>query len=146
MILSLELEPDSPVADHCGTCRRCIEACPTNAIEPYSVDATKCISYLTLENRGTIGEEFFAPMQEAGYIAGCDICQEVCPFNRHPMAASEPDFAMRTPAPAMGLMDILKWSEQDWDMRTRGRAFRRAKFPMWRRNAEILAKDPTPTP
>jgi epoxyqueuosine reductase len=139
MILNLELEPDSPIGDHCGTCRRCIEACPTAAITPYSVDGSKCISYLTLENRGAIPEEFFAPMRDAEFIVGCDICQEVCPFNRRPLVTSEPDFTARAPAPAMNLTDILKWSEQEWDILTRGRAFRRAKHPMWQRNAEILS-------
>jgi epoxyqueuosine reductase len=138
LILNVELAPDEAVADHCGTCRRCIEACPTQAIAPYSVDATRCISYLTLENRGEIGAEFFPAMREAGYVAGCDICQEVCPFNRDPLETREADFLVRGPAPAVGLAEILRWQEHEWDQLTRGRAFRRAKFAMWKRNAGIL--------
>jgi len=139
LVVNLEMMPDSPIQDHCGTCTRCIEACPTNAITPYSVDGTKCISYLTLEHRGEIAEQYHAPMREAGFVVGCDICQEVCPFNRRPLATSEPEFAAKAPAPAIGLAEILRWQEQEWDAMTRGRAFRRAKFEMWKRNAAILA-------
>ncbi len=103
MILNLELEPDSPIADHCGTCTRCIDACPTNAITPYSVNATRCISYLTLEHREQIAPEFHGPIREAGFVVGCDICQDVCPFNRRPLETSEPDFAVQAPAPAADL-------------------------------------------
>jgi epoxyqueuosine reductase len=139
LVVNLEMMPDSPIQDHCGTCTRCIEACPTNAITPYSVDGAKCISYLTLEHRGEIDEQYHAPMREAGFAVGCDICQEVCPFNRRPLATSEPEFAAKVPAPAIGLAEILRWQEQEWDAMTRGRAFRRAKFEMWKRNAAILA-------
>jgi epoxyqueuosine reductase len=126
------------VTDHCGTCRRCIEACPTAAITPYSVDARRCISYQTLENRGVIEPEWHAAMQGAGYVIGCDICQEVCPFNRRPLPTREGDFAVRAPAPAVGLQEILRWEEQEWDILTRGRAFRRAKAGMWGRNAGVV--------
>jgi epoxyqueuosine reductase len=139
IILSLDLAPDSPIGDHCGTCRRCIEACPTAAISPYSVDATRCISYHTLENRGDVPAGFHPPMQAAGYVVGCDICQDVCPFNRRPLPAAEPDFAPRPPAPAVPLQTLLQWQEQEWDVITRGRASRRARFAMWRRNAAIVA-------
>jgi epoxyqueuosine reductase len=138
MVLSLELEPDSPISDHCGTCRRCIDACPTDAITPYQVNGAKCISYLTIEHRGQIDAPFHEPMREAGYVIGCDICQEVCPFNRRPLQTTEPDFAARAPAPAVGLSEILQWQEAEWDVLTRGRAFRRAKPAMWQRNAAIL--------
>jgi epoxyqueuosine reductase len=139
LVLSMELEPDSPVGNHCGTCTRCIQACPTQAIEPYSVDARKCISYLTIEHRAAIAPEFHSPMKDAGFLVGCDICQEVCPFNRAPLVTTEPDFAPRSPAPAASLQDVLAWQEQEWDILTRGRATRRVKFGMWKRNAEILA-------
>jgi epoxyqueuosine reductase len=138
LITSVEMAPDSPMPDHCGTCRRCIEACPTDAITPYSVDGSRCISYLTLEERGAVREEFFSAMQEAGFVVGCDICQEVCPFNRAPLAMTAADFAARTPAPTLPLEEILAWQEMEWDQMTRGRAFRRAKWAMWRRNAEIV--------
>jgi epoxyqueuosine reductase len=138
MVLSVELEPDGPIGDHCGTCRRCIEACPTEAITPYQVNGAKCISYLTIEHRGEIEAGFHGPMREAGYVIGCDICQEVCPFNRRPLQTSEADFAVRMPAPAVGLSEILRWQEAEWDALTRGRAFRRAKVGMWQRNAAIV--------
>ena len=139
LLLSLELVADAPLADHCGTCRRCIEACPTGAIEPYSVDARKCVSYLTLEHRGVIAQPLHEPMRKAQFVAGCDICQEVCPFNRQPLACREADFAPRPPAPAVSLREVLAWQEQEWDILTRGRATRRAKFAMWKRNAGVLA-------
>jgi epoxyqueuosine reductase len=148
MILNLDLRADDPMPDHCGTCRRCIDACPTGAITPYSVDARRCISYQTLENRGEVPASLHAAMQDAGFVVGCDICQEVCPFNRdgRPLPTQEPEFAPRAPAPGVGLASILRWNEQEWDILTRGRASRRAKFDMWRRNAEILQGPPLPQP
>jgi epoxyqueuosine reductase len=140
LVTSLELEPDSPIADHCGTCTRCIEACPTRAITPYSMEARVCISYLTLEHRAAIPETLEGPMRNAGYLIGCDICQEVCPFNSEgrPWVTREADFAARPPAPAVPLAEVLAWQEQEWDILTRGRAGRRAKFEMWKRNARVL--------
>jgi epoxyqueuosine reductase len=142
MVMSAELEPDSPMSDHCGTCRRCIEACPTGAITPHCVDARKCISYQTLENRGQVPEEMNGAMVEAGYLIGCDICQEVCPFNGEGrvLETREADFAARAPAPAVPLAEVLAWQEQEWDILTRGRAGRRAKFEMWKRNARIVQR------
>ena len=143
LVLSLDLEPDAPLRDHCGTCRRCMEACPTDAITPYSLDATKCISYLTLEHARSgpaeIASEFTEPMQKAGFVIGCDICQDVCPFNRNPLPTREPDFAPQNPASSLPLHEILSWQEADWEKITRGRAFRRAKLPMWHRTARILS-------
>jgi epoxyqueuosine reductase len=146
LLLSLDLAPDSPIADHCGTCTRCIQACPTAAITPYAVNAAKCISYHTLENRGEIPPEFHAPMAQAGFLIGCDICQDVCPFNRRPLPTREADFAPRPPAPTISLPLIQRRAEQDWDIATRGRATRRAKHPMWLRNAHILAETPGGSP
>jgi epoxyqueuosine reductase len=148
VITTLDLPADEPAVDRCGTCRRCIDACPTGAITPYSVDARRCISYQTLENRGEVPASLHAAMQDAGFVVGCDICQEVCPFNRdgRPLPTQEPEFAPRAPAPGVGLASILRWNEQEWDILTRGRASRRAKFDMWRRNAEILQGPPLPQP
>jgi epoxyqueuosine reductase len=89
ILTTLELEPDPPVTDHCGTCTRCMEACPTDAIvEPYMLDATKCISYFTIELKGSIPVEFRAGMGR--HVFGCDICQDVCPWNRKaPVTALE---------------------------------------------------------
>ena len=140
LVLSLELEPDTPLGDHCGTCMRCLDACPTRAISPYSVDARKCLSYLTLEHRAEIPPALHGPMRQAGYLVGCDICQEVCPFNSagRPILTAESDFAARPPAQAVPLAEVLAWQEQEWDILTRGRAGRRAKFEMWKRNARVL--------
>lgn len=126
------------VTEHCGTCRRCIEACPTGAITPWQVAARKCLSYLTLEHRGAIPVEYEKPLAESGFIVGCDICQEVCPFNHQPLPLSAPDFKIQAPAPALELSTVGQWTELDWDRATRGRAHRRARFAMWQRNAAIL--------
>lgn len=138
LFLSVPLPADPPVPDRCGTCTRCITACPTHALTPYRMDASKCISYLTLENRADIPEEFHASIRDAGYMIGCDICQSVCPFNRRPLAASYPDFQPRAFSGTVSPQTVLHWTEHDWDQATRGRAFRRAKFNMWQRNAAIL--------
>jgi epoxyqueuosine reductase len=138
LVTSLELEPDAAVGDHCGTCTRCIDACPTQAITPHSVDARACLSYLTVEHRAEVPTEYQGALRRAGYLIGCDICQEVCPFNRRPLESREADFAARVPAPAVGLAEVLAWSEQEWDILTRGRAGRRAKYEMWKRNARVV--------
>jgi epoxyqueuosine reductase len=94
ILTSLELEPDEPVPDYCGTCTRCIDACPTGAIvEPYVLDATRCISYFTIELKGAIPEEFRAGM--GSHVFGCDICQDVCPWNRKATATLLPVFQPR---------------------------------------------------
>ena len=90
IILDLELDYDGPVKDFCGTCTRCIDACPTDALTPYQIDSSKCISYLTIELRDDIPEQFHQSM--SGWAYGCDICQEVCPWNRFSKAHSGEDF------------------------------------------------------
>lgn len=140
LLLSLPLAADTVQLDQCGTCTRCLQACPTAALTAYQMDATRCISYQTLENRGEIPVELQGPMRKAGYLIGCDICQTVCPFNRQPLAAHEPDFACAAPAPRVDLDQVQRWTQEDWDRQTRGRAFRRAQLPMWRRNAQVLRR------
>ncbi|MCC6696052.1 MAG: tRNA epoxyqueuosine(34) reductase QueG [Candidatus Hydrogenedentes bacterium] len=94
ILTTVELEHDSPIPDQCGSCRLCIEACPTDAIvEPKVVDSLRCIPYQTIENRGTIPEEL--QPQFEGWVFGCDICQDVCPWNRKVAETSEPDFHPR---------------------------------------------------
>ncbi len=108
LIIDLPFAPDPPIRDHCGTCKRCIDACPTDAISPegYSLDASKCISYLTIELRDAIPKTFEGKME--GWIFGCDICQEVCPWNRFASRHDEPTFEA-----AAGLLEMDKadWKE-----------------------------------
>ena len=105
MLLDVDIEPDVPVTDHCGSCTRCIDACPTDAIvKPYVVDGSKCISYFTIELRGAIPEPVQGHMED--WMFGCDICQEVCPWNRHATPTTEPRFS-----PHPRLLDMTK---ADW--------------------------------
>jgi len=90
IITDVILLPDEPTLDYCGRCRRCIDACPTNALQPYEIDASRCISYLTIELKDNIPTEFHAKMD--GWIFGCDICQDVCPWNRFSVPHQEPLF------------------------------------------------------
>lgn len=105
LIVDVELEPDGPIADYCGTCTKCIDACPTEAIvAPYVVDGSKCISYLTIELKEAIPDSFQGKM--ANWAFGCDICQDVCPWNRFSKPHREPLFSDNR-----GLLDL---SEQQW--------------------------------
>lgn len=144
LLTNIDLPTDSPMADHCGTCRRCIDACPTAAIKPYQMDATRCISYQLIENRGEIGPAYQQPIRDAGYLVGCDICQAVCPHNSKPPAAGNPTWGDTSQA-AISLHEVFGWDELAWDRQTRGRATRRVKLPMWKRNAGILAGDNSPS-
>jgi epoxyqueuosine reductase len=137
VLTTLELpapEGQRPVDDHCGTCTRCLDACPTDAITPYAVDATRCVSYLTIEHRGAIDPTLFAGM--GGWLFGCDVCQEVCPHNS-PRPGAEPHEAYSPARAAFDLLDVLGWTEDDRRAALRGTAMRRAKLPMWKRNALI---------
>jgi epoxyqueuosine reductase len=103
-LVDLEMAPDNPIPDYCGDCTRCIDACPTGAIEPYSVNGSKCISYFTIELKEAIrGVE---PSEFKDWMFGCDICQEVCPWNRFAELHQEPAF--------MPKMDLLQMSREDW--------------------------------
>jgi len=137
IIVDVPLPPDAPLENRCLDCGRCAEACPTGAItDDGLVDARRCISYLTVENRGSIPEEFRRAM--GGRVFGCDACQEACPYNAVAKAPPGdpalrgPSELARTPAAA-----ILAWAEADWDRLTRGSACRRAKFDMFLRNAAV---------
>ncbi len=137
IVTTLELEPDAPLPDHCGSCTRCLEACPTRAFPaPYQMDASRCISYLTIEHRGVIPESLHAGIGE--WLYGCDICQEVCPFNAKAPPAAHPDvLADRLPG-RIGLERVLEISQEDYRQLTRGTAGTRARRDMWRRNAAIV--------
>lgn len=141
IVTTLELPPDSPAIDHCGTCRRCLDACPTGAFPaPYRMDASRCISYLTIECRDP---ELPAELQAAmgDWVFGCDVCQQVCPYNREPPTTREPRFAIRAPGPAPRLVDLLTWSDEAYRDVLRGSALKRAKPEMLRRNAQVAQRN-----
>ncbi len=140
LIVDLELEYDNPVTtDHCGSCTACIDACPTQAIvEPMVVDGSRCISYFTIELKGNIPAEFDGKLDD--WMFGCDVCQDVCPWNRFSKPHNEPLF---DPHP-----DLLKMSKKDWEEITeevfrevfRKSAVKRTKYEGLKRNIEFLKK------
>jgi epoxyqueuosine reductase len=136
ILTNLDLIPDRPHTQHCGTCTRCMEACPTGAIaQPFVIDANRCIAYHTIENRTEQLPEAIAS-QMHGWVAGCDICQDVCPWNQR--FAKPTDVAEFQPYPGNidpKLTELAEISDQDWDRRFRASALRRIKPQMLRRNA-----------
>jgi epoxyqueuosine reductase len=152
LFLDVELVPDSPFAEeHCGTCTRCLEACPTGAFTaPGSLDARRCISYLTIEHRSAIASEFHAALTD--HIYGCDVCQEVCPWNeKFAQPVREPRFAPRAPVAREGALRsaldlaeaILAMEEDDYRAAFRGSAMTRAKLAGLQRNATIVVEQST---
>jgi epoxyqueuosine reductase len=140
LVTSLELPAEqAPLAvpDRCGSCRRCLDACPTQAlIEPYQMDATRCISYLTIEHRGAIQEDLLAGMGRQ--VFGCDICQDVCPWNRKsPMNLGNPDLAPRQELVNPDLEWLAELEEADFERLFNGSPIRRAGFLGLRRNIAI---------
>jgi epoxyqueuosine reductase len=122
--------------NHCGSCTACIDICPTLAIvAPYQLDARRCISYLTIEYKGVIAEEFHHAI--GNRIYGCDDCQLCCPWNRFAVPSVEPDFAARHPLDAPGLLELFAWDEAEFLQRTEGSAMRRIGFEQWQRNLVI---------
>jgi epoxyqueuosine reductase len=154
LISDLELEPDSPQADHCGTCRACLDVCPTDALrEPRLLDATKCLAYTTIELRSAIPESLREPQEN--WVFGCDLCQEVCPWNsrsgrrRTPISPLRSQFAPREAWRAPTLRWLLRLDESAWRSVTRRSALRRSKHRGLIRNALVAAgnsKDPTLLP
>lgn len=140
ILTSLELPYDEPAVDRCGTCRRCIDACPTGAITgPYQLDARRCISYLTIEYRGEIAEPLQRQMGE--WVYGCDICQEVCPWNRRAPEASDPVLRPRIPTGTLDLRQVLVWGAEEYRANLRGSAMKRVKLPVLQRNAGIVGRN-----
>jgi epoxyqueuosine reductase len=132
----LPLPQDAPGRDHCGTCRACMEVCPTGAIvAPYVLDARLCISYLTIELDGAIPLEL-RPLI-GNRIYGCDDCQLVCPWNRFAQLCTEPDFTSRQGLDRAGLVELFSWSELDFLKRTEGSAIRRIGHVAWLRNLAV---------
>ena len=136
ILTNLDLTPDEPHTEHCGSCTRCIDACPTGAISsPFVVDANRCIAYHTIENRAEKLPDALAPHLQ-GWVAGCDICQDVCPWNQR--FAKETDVAEFQPYPANvapKLRELAEISDEDWNQRFPASALRRIKPEMLRRNA-----------
>jgi epoxyqueuosine reductase len=137
LILTVDLDFDSPAADHCGTCDRCIRACPTGAIvEPYVLDARRCISYLSVELRGAIPRDLRPGMGD--WIFGCDVCQDVCPWNaKHARPSREPGFRARPGLEAPDLPELLGMDQVAFSERFRGSPVKRAKRRGLLRNAAV---------
>ena len=132
----LPLEVDAPASDHCGTCRACIDACPTGAIvAPYRLDARLCISYLTIELHGSIPVAL-RPLI-GNRIFGCDDCQLVCPWNRFARTATEKDFDPRHRLDAPFLVELFAWTREEYEARTEGMALRRLGYERWLRNIAV---------
>jgi len=136
ILTSLELEPDLPAADRCGSCTRCIDACPTDAlIAPYQLDSNRCISYLTIEKRGAIPEDMREGLGR--HVFGCDICQDVCPWNRKAPYTNAPKFQARDELVNPALEWLAEMTAEEFREKFRGSAVRRAKRSGLRRNAVI---------
>ena len=132
----LPLPVDAPVAEHCGTCSKCLEVCPTGAIVgPYKLDARRCISYLTIEHKGTIPEALRPLIGNRVY--GCDDCQLACPWNRFAAATAEPDFAVRNGLDSPTLAALFAWSEAEFHERLAGSAIHRIGYERWLRNLAV---------
>ena len=132
----LPLPVDTPASNHCGSCHACLDICPTRAIvAPYELDARRCISYLTIELRGSIPEEFRTLI--GNRIYGCDDCQLVCPWNKFARPTQEPDFAPRHGLDAPKLVDLFAWTEEEFLKHTEGSAIRRIGYECWLRNIAV---------
>jgi epoxyqueuosine reductase len=132
----LPLPPDAAVDEHCGTCRKCLEVCPTGAIVgPYRLDARRCISYLTIEHKGSIPEALRPLIGNRVY--GCDDCQLACPWNRYAKTTPEADFAVRHGLDAPALVALFAWSEAQFHERLAGSAIHRIGYERWLRNLAV---------
>lgn len=140
VITTLPLPTDEPARDHCGTCTRCIDACPTGAItSPYQLDARRCVSYLTIEHRGEISGDLQKGM--GNWLYGCDICQEVCPHNRGVPEGKEAGFEPRFVAGCLDVGEVEGWTEETYRTRLGGSAMKRVKLGMLKRNAAIVRRN-----
>ena len=143
LLTTAVLPADPPAVPACGACSACLEACPTAAIsEPFVVDARRCIDFHTIENRDAELPEAIAGALE-GWVAGCDICQDVCPWNHKPLpGSSDPDLQPRPWWLNLRSEEALGWSDAEWDEKLRASSLRRIKPAMWRRNIRAAAASP----
>jgi epoxyqueuosine reductase len=140
IVSSLPLAADRPATDHCGSCTRCLDACPTEAlVAPAVLDARRCLSYLTIELRGDVPEEFRAAM--GSQIYGCDICQDVCPWNRTPLVSTDPAWQPRAALDGVRLTTLAERTDDELRRDLRGSAMKRAKITGLRRNLEIASEN-----
>jgi len=136
LLLTLDLAPDLPLADLCGSCTRCLEACPTGALaEPYRLDSRRCISHWTIEHRGEIPEPVRPLLGD--WVFGCDLCQEACPWNAAPAAADHPDLLLPPERAELDLAGLLTLERGEYVERFRGSPMKRAKLEGLRRNAAV---------
>jgi epoxyqueuosine reductase len=137
ILTTLPLPHDEPATDRCGTCRRCLDACPTGALTgPYQLDARKCISYLTIEHRGEIEPELAGQMGD--WLYGCDICQDVCPWNSKALESLDPALRPRFASGTLGAREVAGWTEEEYRLALRHSAMKRVKLPQLQRNARIV--------
>ncbi|MBS1652064.1 MAG: tRNA epoxyqueuosine(34) reductase QueG [Bacteroidetes bacterium] len=140
LIIDLELEPDGPIKDYCGTCTKCIDACPTEAIvEPYVIDGTKCISYLTIELKNAIPSEFKHQMDN--WVFGCDVCQDVCPWNRFSKPHREPLFNNNNGLMEYSNKEWIEMTEETFKVIFKNSAIKRTKYSGLKRNIEFITKE-----
>ena len=134
--IDLPLPIDTQATNHCGTCHKCIDICPTQAIVgPYQVDARLCISYLTIELKGPIPVPLRSKM--GNRIYGCDDCQFVCPWNKFAQTTKEPDFTPRAQLTDRSLLELFSWTEETFLKNTEGTAIRRIGYESWLRNIAV---------
>jgi epoxyqueuosine reductase len=137
VLTTLALPFDEPAIDRCGTCRRCLDACPTGAITaPYQLDARRCISYLTIEHRGDI-DAALQPLV-GDWLYGCDICQDVCPWNSKAVESLDPAVKPRFPSGTLDAAAVAEWTDDDYRAALRHSAMKRVKLPQLKRNATIV--------
>lgn len=142
LLINLHLPPDEPfIADHCGSCTRCLDACPTDAFAaPGQLDARKCISYWTIEHKGPFPDDFAFDLD--GWLFGCDICQQVCPWNRKPPAGTDPQLQPRPDLQKMSLHDWLKFPPDEIKTMIKGSPLERAKrFGLLRNAIELIVQN-----
>jgi epoxyqueuosine reductase len=143
IVTNADFETDTPAFDQCGSCTRCLDACPTGAIvEPWTVDATRCLSYLNIETRATISEDL-RPFVHTR-VFGCDICQEVCPWNRRAAVSADPAWQPRAALQAPTLVDLCLRTDAEWSVLMKGSALRRAGVRRIRRTLALAASHLAP--